>query len=59
MICREFNEVVNLDDLEMWLKVCFQCVKLFRRVMPTTFENVAIVQHMDTLQYATIRGGGY
>jgi hypothetical protein len=27
--------------------------------MPTTFENLAIVQHRDTLRYATIRGGGY
>jgi hypothetical protein len=27
--------------------------------MPATFENLAIAQHMDTLQYATIRGGGY
>jgi hypothetical protein len=27
--------------------------------MPTTFKNLAIVQHRDTLQDATIRGGGY
>jgi hypothetical protein len=27
--------------------------------MSTTFENLAIVQHRDTLRYATIRGGGY
>jgi hypothetical protein len=23
-ICRESSEVVNLDDLEMWLRVCSQ-----------------------------------
>ncbi len=51
--------MVNLDDLEMWLRVCSQRAELFRKVMPTTFENLAIAQHMDTLWYATIRGGGY
>jgi hypothetical protein len=59
IICRESSEVVNLDDPEMWLKVCSQRVELFRRVMPATFENLAIAQHRDTLQYAIIRGGGY
>ncbi|CAM6003369.1 unnamed protein product [Sphagnum balticum] len=39
-------------------KVCSQRAKL-RRIMPTTFENLVIAQHMDTLQYAIIRGGGY
>jgi hypothetical protein len=59
MIRCEYSEVVNLDDLEMWLRVCFQRAELFQRVMPTAFENLAIVQHRDTLKYATIRGGGY
>ncbi len=58
-IHHESGEVVNLDDPKMWLKVCFQHAKLFRRIMPTTFENLAIVQHKDTLRYATIEGGGY
>jgi hypothetical protein len=58
-IRRESSEVVNLDDLEMWLKVCSQRAELFRRVMPTSFENLAIAQHRDTLRYAIIRGGGY
>jgi hypothetical protein len=58
-ICRESSEVVNLDDPEMWLRVCFQRAQLFRRVMPVVFENLAIVQHMDTLQYVIIQGGGY
>ncbi len=55
----EFSEVVNLDDPEMWLRVCSQRVELFRIVMPVVFENLAIAQHKDTLWYATIRGGGY
>ncbi len=59
MIRCEFSEVVNLDDLEMWLRVCFQHAKLFRRVMPAAFENLAIAQHRDTLRYVTIQGGGY
>jgi len=58
-ICCEFSEVVNLDDLEMWLRVCSQRAKLFRRIMLATFENLAIAQHKDTLWYATIWGGGY
>ncbi len=58
-IRHESSEVVNLDDPDMWLRVCFQRAKLFRKVMPTSFENLAIVQHMDTLRYAIIRGGGY
>ncbi len=59
MICRESSEVVNLDDLELWLRVCFQRAELFRIVMLAAFENLAIAQHRDTLWYATIRGGGY
>jgi hypothetical protein len=58
-IRRESSEVVNLDDPEMWLKVCSQRAELFRRVMPTAFENLAIAQHRDTLRYAIIWGGGY
>ncbi|KAH8968866.1 hypothetical protein BDL97_02G004000 [Sphagnum fallax] len=57
-IRRESSEVVNLDDPEMWLKVCSQRAELFRRVMPAAFENLAIAQHRDTLRYAIIRGGG-
>jgi hypothetical protein len=59
MIHRESSELVNLDDSEMWLRVCFERVELFRKVMPTTFENLAIAQHKDTLRYAIIWGGGY
>ncbi|PTQ36949.1 hypothetical protein MARPO_0060s0038 [Marchantia polymorpha] len=58
-IRRESSEVVNLDDPNMWVRVCFQRAELFRRVMPAAFENLAIAQHRDTLRYATIRGGGY
>jgi hypothetical protein len=49
MIRCESNEVVNFDDPEMWLRVCSQRAELFQKVMPTTFENLAIAQHMDTL----------
>jgi hypothetical protein len=58
-IHHESNEVVNLDDSEMWLRVCFQCAKFFRKVMLVAFKNLAIAQHKDTLWYATIWGGGY
>jgi hypothetical protein len=58
-IRRESSEVVNLDDSKMCLKVCSQRAELFRRLMPATFDNLAIAQHRDTLWYATFRGGGY
>jgi hypothetical protein len=59
MFCCKFSEVVNLDDPKMWLRVCSQRVELFQKVTPAMFENLAIAQHMDTLGYAIIRGGGY
>ncbi len=43
----------------MWLRVCYQRVELFQRVMLVAFENLAIAIHRDTLRYATIQGGGY
>jgi len=58
IIRRESSEVVNLDDPEMWLRVCSQRAELFQRAMPAPFENLAIVQHRDTLRYAIIQGGG-
>ncbi|OAE21043.1 hypothetical protein AXG93_606s1290 [Marchantia polymorpha subsp. ruderalis] len=48
-IRRETSEVVNLDDLNMWVRVCSQHAELFQRVMPVAFENFAIAQHRDTL----------
>jgi hypothetical protein len=54
IIRHESSEVVNLDDPKMWLRVCSQRAELFQRVMPATFENLAIVQHRDTLRYAAI-----
>ncbi len=55
----ESSEVVNFDDPEMWLKVCFQRAELFRRVILAAFENLAIAQHRDTLRYAIIEGARY
>ncbi|BBN02913.1 hypothetical protein Mp_2g19240 [Marchantia polymorpha subsp. ruderalis] len=53
-IRRESSEMVNLDDPNMWVRVCSQRAELFRSVMPAAFA-----QHRDTLQYATIWGGDY
>jgi hypothetical protein len=53
-IRRESSEVVNLDDLEMWLRVRSQRVELFRKIIPVAFENLAIAQHRDTLRYVII-----
>jgi hypothetical protein len=55
----ESNEVVNLNDPEMWLRVCSQRAELFQRIMPATFKNLAIAQHRDILRYAIIQGEGY
>jgi hypothetical protein len=43
----------------VWIQACVQLATLFQRVMPMAMENLAIAQHMDTLHYATIHGGGY
>jgi hypothetical protein len=43
----------------MWFYACEQISVLFKSVMLRAMENVAISWHHDTLQYATIRGGGY
>ena len=59
VIRRESSKVVNLDDPEVWVRVCSQCAELLRRVMHAAFENLAIAQHRDTLRYATIGGGGF
>ncbi|CAM6090591.1 unnamed protein product [Calypogeia fissa] len=48
-----------MDNPDVWVKVCYERAKLFRRILPMTFQNLAIAQHCDTLQYATICGGGY
>ncbi len=51
--------MINFNDLLMWVQGCEQWVALFKRVMPMAMENLKIVQHQNTLQYATTRGGGY
>ena len=58
-IRRDAASVVNLDDPDVWVKVCSERAQVFQRVMPMAFDNLAIAQHRDTLRYATIRGGGY
>ncbi len=50
MVRHESSEVVNLDDPEMWLKVCFQRVEFFQRVMLVAFKNL----HCSTQGYITI-----
>jgi hypothetical protein len=51
--------VISFDDFSMWVQACEHWVILFRWVMPMAMENLAIVQHQDTVRYAMIRGGGY
>lgn len=51
--------MVNLDEPNMWVRVCSQRAALFWRVMIGSIEILAIAQHRNTLWYATIRGGGY
>lgn len=54
----ESSKVVNLDDSDMKVRMCSQCVEFFQRVMFVAFENLAIAQHRNTLRYAIIRGEG-
>jgi hypothetical protein len=51
--------VISLNDPLVWIQAREQWVTLFRHVMPMVMENLAIVQHRNILQYATIRGRGY
>jgi hypothetical protein len=48
-----------MDDFNVWIEVCNTRTKLFQCIMPTVFNNLTIAQHLDTLQYATIKEGGY
>lgn len=49
-IHRESSEMMNLDDPNLWERMCFQRATFFWRVMPVAFKNLAIVQHMDMLR---------
>jgi hypothetical protein len=51
--------LANMDNPDTWALVSEQRAELFKKVMPMALENLSIAQHRDTLQYATIRGGGY
>jgi len=51
--------VISFDYPLMWIQACVQQATLFRRVMLMAMENLAIVQHENMFQYATICGGDY
>jgi hypothetical protein len=51
--------VISFNDPLMWIQACEQWAALFRHVMPMAMENLPIVQHRNTLWYATICGRGY
>jgi hypothetical protein len=51
--------LANMDNLDTWALVSEQWAELFKKVMPMALDNLSIVQHRDTLWYATIQGGGY
>jgi hypothetical protein len=54
-IIAQMDHVVDLDSLATWAKVITERAALFKRVMPMAMENLSIVQHRDTLQYAHTR----
>jgi hypothetical protein len=51
--------MISFDDHLMWIHACEQRAILFRHVMLMAMENLAIVQHQNTFQYATICGRSY
>lgn len=53
----KFVAFVNLDDPNVWAKVCKNRIDLLRRIMPMALENSTITQYQDTLRHASIRGG--
>jgi hypothetical protein len=54
-----YSKVVDLDDPKTWARVIEERAKMFERKMPIAFNNLAIVQHRDTLRYAHTRSGDY
>lgn len=42
-ICRDSSKMMNLDDSNMCVKVCFQSAELFQKVMFAASKNLAIV----------------
>jgi hypothetical protein len=51
--------LANMDNPDTWALMSEQRAELFKRVISMALENLSIAQHCDTLQFATIRGGGY
>jgi len=51
-ITAQMDQVVDLHSPTTWARVIAKRVVLFKRVMPMAMENLSIVQHQDTLQYA-------
>jgi hypothetical protein len=51
--------LANMDNPDTWALMSEQRAELFKWVMPMALENLSILQHHDTLRYATIRGSGY
>lgn len=50
---------MDLDNPEVWGECLHERAKFFKHVMPMAMENLFIVQHRDTLQYAHIRSDAY
>ena len=38
----DIHAVLNTDDFNMWIEVCNTRVRLFQRIMPMVFDNLAI-----------------
>jgi hypothetical protein len=49
------SKIVDLDDPKIWARDVEERTRLFEREMPIAFQNLAIVQHRDTLRYAHTR----
>jgi len=59
LIQRNVMGNIKLDDPNLRFQTCEQRITLFQHVMPMAINNLAIVQHQDTLWYVTIQRGEY
>ena len=58
-IQQKCQQVVDLDNPDVWLQVVTDRARVFAREIPMAMNNLQIAQHRDQLRYATTRGGSY
>jgi hypothetical protein len=53
------QKVVDLDSPAEWARLINERAKVFEKHMPIAFNNLAVAQHRDMLQYTKTRSGTF